>query len=140
MLVYYMIKYLSSISVLCNYIVIPMVFKDLIELCDIWMSCFSKYFQLINQSILISFWFNRLFLYQFDSDLFFGVSMSCYFDFIKCSLSDCFTDYIVSYLFLILFGVLLISIIPLYWHIWIVIDINNIKTNLSNYVAEASER
>ena len=140
MLVYYMIKYLSSISVLCNYIVIPMVFKDLIELCDIWMSCFPKYFQLINQPILISFWFNCLFLYQFDSDLFFGVSMSCYFDFIKCSLSDRFTDYIVSYLFLILFGVLLISIIPLYWHIWIVIDINNIKTNLSNYVAEASER
>jgi hypothetical protein len=137
LLVYYMIKYLSSISVLCNYIVIPMIFKDLIELRDIWMSCFPKYFQLINQSILISFWFNRLFLYQFDSDLLFGVSMSCYFDFIKCSLSDCFTDYIVSYLFLILFG---ISIIPLYWHIWIVIDINNIKTNLSNYVAETSER
>ncbi len=137
MLVYYMIKYLSSISVLCNYIVIPMIFKDLVELRDIWMSCFPKYFQLINQSILISFWFNRLLLYQFDSDLFFGVSMPCYFDFIKCSLSDCFTDYIVSYLFLILFG---ISIIPLYWHIWIVIDINNIKTNLSNYVAEASER
>jgi len=140
LLVYYMIKYLSSISVLCNYIVIPMIFKDLIELCDIWMSCFPKYFQLINQSILISLWFNRLFLYQFDSDLFFGVSMSCYFDFIKCSLSDCLTDYVVSYLFLILFRVLLISIIPLYWHIWIVIDINNIKTNLSNYVAEASER
>ena len=140
MLVYYMIKYFSSISVLCNYIVIPMIFKDLVELCNIRMSCFSKYFQLINQPILISFWFNLLFFYHFDSDLFFGVSMSCYFDFIKCSLSDCFTNYIVSYLFLILFGVLLIYIIPLYWHIWIVIDINNIKTNLSNYVAEASER